>query len=156
MHCQLKVHGENCHVDLLCTEKEVYDLICSIDPKKSSGPDQILGRMLLAMAASITPAVTKLFNISIKNGTDWKLALVTPIPKSGDKSDLNNYRPISPLCILSKLLEKHIYNRIVKHVEEQAPISKKQWGFGKLQLVTGIECWHNHLESGTDVCAVFF
>ena len=156
--------GENCPVDLLCTVEEVFDLICSIGPTKSSGPDQTSARMLRATASSISPAVTQLFNTSIKTGelpTDWKLALITPIPKSGDKSHPNNYRPISLLSILSKLLEKHIYRLILDHVEEQSPISGKQWGFMKGKATTGalltaFECWHKLLESCNEVCAVFF
>ena len=120
--------------------------------------------MLKATATSITPAVTQLFNISIKTGelpADWKLVLITPIPKSGDKSDPNNSWPISLLSILSKLLEKHIYSRIMKHIEEQSPISEKQWGFMKGKATTGalltaVESWHRHLESGSDICAIFF
>ena len=46
--------GENCPVDLFCTEEEVLDLICGIDPTKSSEPDQISARMLRATAG---PAV---------------------------------------------------------------------------------------------------
>ena len=88
-------------------------------------------------------------------------ALVTPISKSGDKSDPNNYRPISLLSLLSKLLEKHIYNCIMKHIKDQSPISEKQWGFMKGKsttgaLLTAVESWHSELESGNDVCAVFF
>ena len=141
--------------------EEVFDLICSIDPTKSSGPDQISARMLRATASSISPAVTQLFNTSIKTGelpTDWKLALITPIPKRDDKSDPNNYRPVSLLPILSKLLEKHIYRLILDRVEEQSPISGKQMK-GKATtgaLLTAFECWHKLLESGNDVCAVFF
>ena len=60
--------GGNCPVDLLCTEGEAFDLLCSIDPTKSSGPDQISARMLRATATRITPAVMKLFNISIMTG----------------------------------------------------------------------------------------
>ena len=140
----------------------MFNLISNIDPTKSTGPDQISTRMLRATATSITPAVTQLFNISIKTGelpTDWKIALVTPIPKSGDKSDPNNYRPISLLSILNKLLEKHIY--IMESVEEQSLISEKQWGVMKGKsttgaLLTAVESWHRHLESGNNVCAVFF
>ena len=88
----------------------------NIDMTKSNSPDGISARMLKATVGSITPAVTKLFNMSIKSGklpNEWKLALVTPIPKSDNKSDPANYCPISllsilsQLSILSKLLEKH-------------------------------------------------
>ena len=66
------------------------------------------------------------------------------------------------LPVLSKLLKKHIYNCIIKHVEEQSPISERQWGSftkGKATtgaLLTAVESWHNHLDSGNDVCVVFF
>ena len=37
---------------------------------------------------------------------DWKVAKVTPIHKDGDKSDMNNYRPISVISIIAKIMEK--------------------------------------------------
>ena len=104
--------------------------------------------MLKARACSITPAITKLFNLSIKLGmlpSEWKLAQVNPVPKQGSKSDLANYRPISLLSILSKLLEKHIQRYLLKHLKEHSPIPM---GFlegksttkccGKLEQTAGI------------------
>ena len=49
----------------------------------------------------------------------------------------------------------------MKHIKEQSPISEKQWGFTKGKSTTGalftaVENWHSGLESGNDVCAVFF
>ena len=78
--------------------------------------------------------------------------LITPIPKSGDKSDPNNYWRISLLSILSKLFEKHIYSQIMKHIEELSPISEKRWGFVKGKATTGalltaVESWHRRFES---------
>ena len=102
-----------CPDEIICTEVEVFNHISSIDMTKSNRPDSISARMLKATVGSITLAVTKLFNMSIKSGklpNEWKLALVTPIPKSGNKSDPANYRPISLLSIISKLLEKHTYS----------------------------------------------
>ena len=66
---------------------------------------------------------------------EWKIALVSPIPKGGNHSDPKNYRPTS---LLSILLEKHIRYLLVKHFEKEHPISAQQWGFthGKsIQLV---------------------
>ena len=120
--------------------------------------------MLKATACSIIPALTKLFNLSSKLGTlpsEWKLGQVNPVPKLGSKSDPANYRPISLLSILSKFLEKHIQCYLLKHLQEHSPISDNQWGFCKGKSTTGallsaVESWHKLLESGTDVCAVFF
>ena len=77
-------------------------------------------------ALSITPAVTKLFNVSLTSGelpSEWKTAHVSPIPKSGDNSNPSNYHPISLLSILSKLLEKHIVNLLTEHLKSHAPLS---------------------------------
>ena len=52
-----------------------------------------------------------------------------PIPKGGDLSNPTNYRPISILPILSKVLEKHVHSIISDHLSLHSPISDQQWGF---------------------------
>ena len=105
-----------CPDELLCTEEEVYDMLRTLDVSKSNGHDDISARMLKETALSMTSIVTQLFNISIKLGElpdEWKVARVSPIPKSGKSSDPTNYRPISLLSILSKLLEKHMRDLLI-------------------------------------------
>ena len=104
-----KVNPEDSYDSIQCSEEEVYKLLCSLDTSKSNGDDDISDVMLRNTARSITEAVTKIFNISIFLGElpdEWKVSRVTPIPKNGDRTNLSNYRPISLLSILSKLLEK--------------------------------------------------
>ncbi len=106
-----------------------------------------------------------LFNLSIKNCElpyDWKLAHVTPIPKSNDKTDPLNYRPISLLSILVKLMEKHmnVNSKILEHLKDISFLSNKQWGFTKGKsttgaLLTAVHNWHKLLEDGQSVCASF-
>ena len=53
-----------------------------------------------------------LFNNSLHQNifpTDWKLAHVIPLLKAGDKSFLSNYRPVSLLSCVSKILEKKCF-----------------------------------------------
>ena len=57
------------------------------------------------------------------------MAKVIPIFKRGDKTLLNNYRPISLLLSISKLLEKIIHNRIIKFCDKESIISERQFGF---------------------------
>ena len=55
--------------------------------------------------------------------------LITPIHKSGDRSMINNYRPISLLCAISKVLESLIYNGIIDFVSKV--INKSQFRFSR-------------------------
>ena len=71
-----------------------------------------------------------LFSLSLKKHnlpTDWCTHLITPVYKSGDKTSANNYRPISLLCITSKVLEQLIYDKIYSHISNF--ISNSQFGF---------------------------
>ena len=115
---------ESCPVEFLCAEEDVYHLLATIDTSKSLGHDDVLGRMLKETALSITSVITELFNQSIVLGKlpdEWKVARMCPVPKSGNPSDPNNYRTISLLSILSKLLGKHMRNILVKHFEDKHP-----------------------------------
>ena len=59
----------------------------------------------------IAKPITHLINISINEGIfpdDFKMAKITPNYKKGEKSDPGNYRPLSILPTLSKIIEKHI------------------------------------------------
>jgi len=46
----------------------------------------------------------------------WRIHEITPLPKKGDLSCVNNYRPISLLCIISKILESIIYEKIISFI----------------------------------------
>jgi len=118
--------------EFLCTEDQVLDLISTLDTKKASGADGISVRMIKATAPSIVCSLTKLFNLSLKFGkvpSDWKFARIVPIPKSGNPVNPSNYRPISILPVLNKLLEKHIHNIISYHLHNVCPLSPNQWGY---------------------------
>ena len=89
--------------------------------------------MLKYTASTIGPSIARLFNCFIHSGKlpdQWKLSMIVPIPKSSQMSEPGNYRPISLLCILGKLLEKNMANMILEHLEESNyELSKQQWGF---------------------------
>jgi hypothetical protein len=93
--------------ELNLTELEVQTLLSSLDTSKATGSDEIPARLLKETASVITPSICKLFNKSLKQGTvpqDWKVANVVPVHKKGDKEYTENYRPISLLPIISKVL----------------------------------------------------
>ena len=153
-----------CPESIQCTEDEVTDLLNSLNPAKSTGLDGVSAIMLKSTALSIAPSLTKLFNLSIATGcfpTEWKQARITPIHKASDSSLPKNYRPISILPIVSKLLERHIHSLIIKHLYVNQPISTHQWGFMPKRSTTSALCslthdWHKQLDEGCEVCSVFF
>ena len=121
--------SSECPPELLCSEEEVLDLLLSLDTTKANGPDGISATMLKATASSIASSVAFLSNRSIQLGAlpeEWKLSAVNPIPKSGAKDSPKNYRPISLLSILSKLLEKHMHSLILGHLQSVSPLASQQ------------------------------
>ena len=149
--------------ELLCTESEVFDLLATLDTTTANGQDSISARMFKS-AASITPSLTKLFNMSLMTGcipTQWKKSMVVPIPKNSNTSSPTNYCPISLLPIVTKLLERHVYSVILSHLETHYPLSSVQWGFleGRSTVTALLHCineWLKALEDGKEVCAIFF
>ena len=152
---------QECPDEILCNEEEVYQLLSSLDVTKANGPDGISARALKQTATSITPSITKLFNLSLRTGhipSEWKQSLVVP---KNDKGSPNNYRPISLLSVLSKLLERHVHKILAEHLCTHHPLSNSQWGFsvGKstvTALLTTTHEWFQQLEEGKEICAVFF
>ena len=60
-----------------------------------------------------------------------KIAKMIPVYTSGDKNDLNNYRPISILSSLSKIFEKIVYLRLIKFLNKFNILDSSQYGFRK-------------------------
>ena len=86
-------------------------MLNALDTSKASGPDGISGKMLKSTAPSITPVLTKLFNLSMRTGivpTAWKTSAVVPVPKGTISAEPANYRPISLLSICDKILETRV------------------------------------------------
>ena len=121
--------------------------------------------MLKKTALTMTPAVTKLFNISIRLGElpeEWKTACVTPISKSRDHSTPENYRPTSfPVSTeqAPRNAYRYIRNLLIVHLEKYYPLSAHQWGFiqGKSTtsaLLDATDKWHRQLDLGLDICCV--
>ena len=151
--------------ELLCSVDNIADMLAYLDPSKSTGADKISARMLKSCAYSIAPSLTKLFNLSLKTGivpSEWKIARIVPIPKTDCPStSTSGYRPISVLPIISKVLEQHVKELIDDYVANNAPISKYQWGFmhqrsSTSALISVTHDWHCSLDSGKEVCIVFF
>ena len=161
---QVRSQNNSCPEDLLSIPSEVLSYITALDPSKASGPDGLSGRMLKGIGSSIAPSLSKLFNISLKLGripSSWKTSSIVPIPKNSNHKEATNYRPISLLPIVSKLLERHVHRYITLFLSQTSPLSNTQWGFqtGKstiTALLAVTHDWFQALEAKNDVCSVFF
>ena len=150
--------------DFLCSEEWVLNNLASLDVTKASGPDEVSAHMLKFTAVSVSPSITTLFNMSLSLGcvpAEWKVARVTPVPKVSKPTLPDHFRPISLLSILSKILERHICILIRDHLTYHSLLSDHQWGFrpGRSTtsaLLSTLSDWHDELDHGNDICAVFF
>jgi exonuclease III len=114
------------------TSDKVLDLLSKLDNKASAGKSGIPTRLIKACKVSITPFLVDLFNDCIDSGTfidEWKCAVVTPLHKKGDFGDLNNYRGISILPVISKVFEKVLADQIKNYFVSNNLLSDHQHGF---------------------------
>ena len=136
--------------------------LMKLNISKATGPDGIPARVLKECASVLYKPLTSLFTFSLKTSIvpdDWKCANVVPIYKSGGKCDPNNYRPISLLSIISKVMESIINDYLSKHIFGLKLISQHQYGFrakhSTLDLLTSTtQRWTNALDKGSEVKAV--
>ena len=109
--------------------EEVIQLIRQLQPDKATRADKIPAHFIKACPLSMGKIITSLINKSISTSTVpsiWKKAIVTPIQKSKLNDHMTNYRPISVLPVVSKLLERVIQHQIVTHLLENELLSNSQ------------------------------
>ena len=90
--------------------------------------------MLKLAAPIIALSIAKLINYSFNSASfpqRWNTAKVFALFKGGDSEDLNNYRPISVLPVLSKVIERHVHDSLSSYLCENNLIYSKQSGFQK-------------------------
>jgi hypothetical protein len=158
----INLYEDNNLRDIVLTEDEVHKELTKLNPSKAQGPDNLPTQVLKECAQELTPSITTLFNSTLENGTvphAWKTANVTPIHKKGDKHNANNYRPISLLPVISKVLERCIYNKIIDHLIPK--LTNLQHGFLKnrsttTQLLNVFSNINNILDNGDQTDVVYF
>ena len=101
-----------------------------MDGNIAPGINNISPRVYRHCALPLLKPICHLFVVSLSSGSipsQWCTHWITPIYKSGDKSLVSNYQPISLLCIPLKVLERVIYNNILSYPE--GSFSCHQFGF---------------------------
>ena len=116
------------------TPQEVFSKLSKINVSKSCGADMIHPRFINDASTFIVVPLVHIINCSFSTAKfpdQLKLARVTPIHKSGDKSKSTNYRPVSLLSNFAKVIESLVYDRLYEYVKNNELLSKDQYGFQK-------------------------
>ena len=100
--------------EIFITTSGISKLLQNLNIHKAMCPDQINAKILRELQDILAPILEIIFNHSLITGmvpSDWKMANITPFFKKGERSQPNNYRPISLTSIVSKLFEHTVNNK---------------------------------------------
>lgn len=114
------------------SEEEVKNVINKLKIRKSPGIDLIKSETLKIIVDYMVEPITHLINSCFDAGvfpSVFKMAVIKPMYKAGDKLNVENYRPISLLSNLAKIMETIIKNRMSSFMLKYKIISEQQYGF---------------------------
>ena len=144
------------------TPDEVFKSLHSLNTSKAMGIDEIHNYILKQCCSSLSRPIHHLFSMCLHHSylpTEWRTHKIIPIFKSGDRSSVKNYRPISLLCCISKVLERIVFDKIYEHVSLH--ISDNQFGFMKhrstvQQLIIFSDLIHNAISRKNYMDVIYF
>jgi hypothetical protein len=110
----------------------VYQLLSGLYSKKATGLDKISCKIIKMAALVIADSLTYLVNQTITLSSfpdEWKMARVIPLYRCGHRNIPGNYRHISILPTISKIMERILYNQLYNYLTEFGLLSGGQFGF---------------------------
>ena len=145
------------------TPEEIEDQIKLLNNKKATGPASIDTKILKLSKELIKIPLAHIFNLSFSTGIFpefLKVAKVIPIHKKDSRLEMNNYRPISLLSNISKIMEKIMHKRLYFFLERCKCLHELQFGFRNLHstnhaLIQITETIKKSLDAGQFSCGVF-
>ena len=146
------------------TNKDILYKLRALPSSKTTADPILTNRTLRECADCLSPSLTYLFNLSLSTNSfpsEWKQAVVTPIfKKRGEASNPSNYRPVSLLHAVGKVLDSLVTERLLRYLTEKSLITPHQFGFlpkrsTTTQLVYVLHKWFQSLDDGHYVYAVF-
>lgn len=128
----------------------ILSIIQGLDCSSASS-DLLTPKILKALAQVLAPYLHHVFNLCLVGGifpSAFKRAMVVPIYKAGDPRLFNNYRPISLLNLLSKILERIVFLQLSNYIQTEDILNDHQFGFRKHNSTyMPIALLHDHITS---------
>ena len=115
--------------------EQVKQVIRMLVSNKATGVRDIPNRVLQNSVDVIAPFLTEIFNCSLLSKMfpdGLKTGKVAPVFKSGDRDNLNNYRPITVLPTITRVFQKLIYQQFYQFLDKHKILGKRQYGSGFL------------------------
>ena len=145
------------------SESLVLSHLNSLDVKKSTGPDGLSAKFLKEIADVIAAPLATLFNCSLQSGVVpavCKRSNITAVHKGGALDDPGNFRPISVVSVLAKVLEKIVSVQLGTFLERNNVLDPHQGAYrmGKSTediLLLAVDNIVNSLDSEGAVCVAF-
>ena len=149
---------------LVITEEMILDVIKNLNPNKAVGPDFVHNKLLIKAADVIVKPLNILLNRSLneeKFPASWKLANVTPIYKKGERDLCSNYRPVSLLSCVGKIMERCVQNHVFGFLKSNNLLTSCQSGFipgdsTTFQLLVMYDDFCKSLDNKLTTQSVFF
>ena len=116
------------------TAAKIIATIDNMEPKVSTDAGGVNMKMIKFLKLELVGPLVHIFNLSVTTGvfpTKLKVSRTIPVFKGGDHTSCDNYRPISLLSSISKILEKIVSCSLVSHLENNDLLYKNQYGFLK-------------------------
>ena len=133
--CHKAMEGKICKLNLqFVTLNKIVKILKNLKPSRSSGVDELDSFSIKLAADVIAPAVHHIVTLSIMQcrfPTAWKFAKVLPLHKKLCPLERKNYRPVSILSPLSKVLEKAVYEQIYSYFSRNKIFHPNIMGFRK-------------------------
>ena len=138
----------------LVSVSRVIKLLNGLSNCKATGLDKISGRILKVAANSIAPSLTHIFNHGLISNCfpdEWKMARLVPIHKKGPRDLIENYRPISILPVISKIMERILYEQIYQYLSDNSLLTEYQYGFRTMHstvsaLLDSTNSWYVNMD----------
>ena len=111
----------------------VYGLLLGLSSNKATGINKISCKIIKLAAPVISDSLTLILNqcMTLSFPDEWKTAKVVPLYKNGQQNIPGNYRPISVLPAISKIMERILYNQLYSYLTKFELLSNSQYGFRK-------------------------